>query len=88
MAENGITLTEGDGFILKGPEMISVYRLLVIRQGLKAESVGMRLTSKSKAPSCRSIVKKEFGIKDRDIKTVILKYDAILRQMGILTDNK
>ena len=83
---NSISVTETGAVIFQGPEAVNVFRLLTIRQGLKAESFGMRLTSK--APSCRSIVKKEFGIKDRDIKTVILKYDAILRQMGVLNDNK
>lgn len=84
--KSSISVTETGAVIFQGPEAVNVFRLLTIRQGLKAESFGMRLTSK--APSCRSIVKKEFGIKDRDIKTVMQKYDAILRQMGVLNDNK
>jgi len=83
---NSISVTETGAVIFEGPEAVNVFRLLTIRQGLKAESFGMRLTSK--APSCKSIVKNEFGIKDRDIKTVIRKYDELLRQMGVLKDNK
>lgn len=50
--------------ILDTPEQISEFRLQTIRRGLELELVGMRLTRK--APSCFSIIKKEFGIKGRD----------------------
>ena len=40
--------------VLDTPTQIDAFRLLTIRQGLKAEMVGMRLTRK--APSCLSIV--------------------------------
>lgn len=73
--------TETGAVIFTGAD-IDVYRLLTIRMGLKAERMGMRLTSK--APSCRSIVKREFGIKDRDINTVITKFDAILLGLGVI----
>ena len=67
---------------LTTPDQINAYRLLTIRQGLKAEMVGMRLTAK--APSCLSIVKKEFGIKARTAKDALPLFEAHLRELGIL----
>lgn len=67
-------LLTGDGIV--------AFRLLTIRQGLKIESMGMRLTSK--APSCRSIVKREFGITGKNIQDVIVKYDDFLRSNGLI----
>ena len=67
---------------LTTPDQINAYRLLTIRQGLKAEMVGMRLTAK--APSCLSIVKKEFGIKARTAADALPLFEARLREMGIL----
>lgn len=76
-----IEKTETGAIIFTGNDT-EIYRLLTIRMGLKAERMGMRLTAK--APTCRSIVKKEFGIKDRDINTVIAKFDAILLEAGLI----
>ena len=42
----------------------------------------MRLTRK--APSCLSIVKKEFGIKARTAADALPIFEARLREMGIL----
>ncbi len=42
----------------------------------------MRLTRK--APSCLSIVKKEFGIKARNAVEALPIFEAQLREMGIL----
>ena len=67
---------------LTTPEQINGFRLLTIRQGLKAESRGFRLTSR--APSCLSIVKKEFGIKARTAKDALPLFEAHLREIGIL----
>jgi hypothetical protein len=68
--------------ILDTPDQISAFRLLTIRQGLKAEMVGMRLTLK--APSCLSIVKREFGIKARTAADALPLFEARLREMGVL----
>ena len=62
-------------------EQINVYRLLTIRQGLRLEAKGMRLTNK--APSCLSIVKREFGFKGSREK-VTAQYEAMLRERGII----
>ena len=67
---------------LDTPEQINAFRLLTIRQGLKAEMVGMRLTSR--APSCLSIVKREFGIKARTAADALPLFEARLREMGVL----
>lgn len=67
---------------LDTPDQINAFRLLTIRQGLKAEMVGMRLTSR--APSCLSIVKREFGIKARTAADALPLFEARLREMGVL----
>ena len=68
--------------VLDTPAQINAFRLLTIRQGLKAEMVGMRLTSR--APSCLSIVKREFGIKARTAADALPLFEARLREMGVL----
>lgn len=62
-------------------EHINVYRLMVIRQGLKAEALGMRLSRR--APSCLSIVKREFGMKG-NLASVTVQFEALLRSNGII----
>jgi hypothetical protein len=68
--------------VLDTPAQIDAYRMLTIRMGLKAESRGFRLTRK--APSCLSIVKKEFGIKARTAADALPLFEAHLRELGIL----
>jgi hypothetical protein len=68
--------------VLDTPSQIQAFRLLTIRQGLKAEMVGMRLTRR--APSCLSIVKKEFGIKAKTAKDALPLFEAYLQTLGIL----
>ena len=68
---------------LTTPAQINAFRLITIRQGLKAESRGFRLTAK--APSCLSIVKKEFGIKARTAADALPLFEAHLRGLGILS---
>jgi len=75
-----IEINEGGSITITG-EHIDVYRLLTIRAGLKAEAVGMRLTSK--APSCLSIVKREFGFKG-NLQKVTAQYEAMLRAANII----
>jgi len=71
-----------DTIALTTPAQIDAYRMLTIRMGLKAESRGFRLTRK--APSCLSIVKKEFGIKARTAADALPLFEAHLRELGIL----
>jgi hypothetical protein len=61
---------------------VAAIRLMTIRQGLKAEINGYRLTRK--APSCLSIVKREFGIKARTAADALPLFEAHLRELGIL----
>lgn len=68
--------------VLDTPTQIDAFRLLTIRQGLKAEMVGMRLTRK--APSCLSIVKREFGIKARSAAVALPLFEAYLKECGVL----
>jgi hypothetical protein len=68
--------------VLDTPSQIQAFRLLTIRQGLKAEMVGMRLTSR--APSCLSIVKKEFGIKAKTAAQALPLFEAYLQTLGLL----
>ena len=75
-----IEINEGGSITITG-DSINVYRLLTIRQGLKAEAMGMRLTSR--APSCLSIVKKEFGFKG-NLQKVTAQYEAMLRAANII----
>lgn len=68
--------------ILDTPNQVTAFRLLTIRQGLKAEIAGFRLTRK--APSCLSIVKREFGIKARTAADALPIFEAHLREIGVL----
>jgi len=75
-----IEKTETGAVIFTGND-INTYRLLTIRMGLKAEAMGMRLTSR--APSCLSIVKREFGFKG-NLQKVTAQYEAMLRDNNII----
>lgn len=66
--------------ILDKPEEIAVARLLTLRQGLKMEMIGLRLTSK--APTCYSIIKKEFGFKGNKAK-VLQQLENFLEEIGL-----
>lgn len=69
----------------EGASAVDRMRMIMILQGLKMESRGMRMTRK--APTCLSIVKKEFGIKARTAKDAMPKFKALLVEFGvILTD--
>ena len=74
-----IEMIKGGSIMLTG-EHIDMYRLLTIRAGLKVEAMGMRLTSK--APSCLSIVKKEFGFKGNREK-VTAQFEAYMASIGL-----
>jgi hypothetical protein len=68
--------------VLDTPAQINGYRLLTIRQGLRSECRGFRLTAKG--PSCLSIVRKEFGIKARNAEAALPLFEAHLRERGLL----
>ena len=51
---------DGKTMLIKGRENINNYRLIVLKQGLKLEMLGM---SRSKGKSCYSIIKEEFNLK-------------------------
>jgi hypothetical protein len=75
-----IEKTETGAVIFTGKD-VDTYRLLTIRMGLKAEAMGMRLTAK--APSCLSIVKREFGFKGNREK-VTAQFETMLKANGIV----
>jgi hypothetical protein len=78
--EMAVINTGGGGMVITG-EHVDIYRLITIRHGLKIEAMGMRLTGK--APSCLSIVKREFGFKGNREK-VTAQFDTMLRERGII----
>lgn len=75
-----------DGSIsVTGAPAVDRMRMIMILGGLKLETKGIRLTRK--APTCLSIVKKEFGIKAKTAKEAMPKFKALLVEYGvILTD--
>jgi hypothetical protein len=65
--------------MLDKPEQIAMARLLTLHKGLKMEMIGLRLTGK--APTCYSIVKKEFGFKGNKAK-VLQQLEDYLEEIG------
>jgi hypothetical protein len=61
------------------PEKIEAFRLLALKGALSLESKGL----KRRGRSALSIVKAEFGLKGTAA-TVLPKFEAILRERGIL----
>lgn len=66
--------------ILSNPDQIEAYRLLVIRSGLKLESLGMKHSS---GRSMLSIVK-AMGIKARTAKAALPLFEQYLKDQGVL----
>ena len=69
------------------PEKIQNYRILTMRKGLVLETRyngGFRLTAK--APTCYSMVKREFGFKGNRNK-VLYQFEKLLRESGFPPDN-
>ena len=63
---------------LTGEREIALYRLLTLKQGIKLEAKGLKL---SRGASCLSIVKKEFGWKgNRD--NILALLDNEIEQGG------
>jgi uncharacterized protein (DUF2141 family) len=60
--------------MLTEPNQIAIYRLMVLRSGLKLEIKGMKAKG---GKSCYSIVRQEFGLKG-DRASVLEQLDAII----------
>jgi hypothetical protein len=54
--------------IAQGTDQTGLYRMNALRIGLQAEMNGMRLTSK--APTCYSMIKAEYGLKGNKAKVL------------------
>ena len=78
-----IKVTETGATMITGND-IQVYRLLALRQALKAETIGLRLV---RGRSALAIVKAETGLKARTAKDMLPKYEALLREIGVLVDS-
>lgn len=65
------------GFLLTG-EAVDFYRMATLLNGLKLEMKGLRLTAK--APTCYSIIKKEYGFKGNRQK-VLEQFEAYFNVM-------
>ena len=65
---------EDGGYVITG-DSIPAYRLLMLRQALRMETKGLRVSSHS--PTAYSIIKKEFGLKGSKAK-VLTAFKTIL----------
>ena len=65
---------DNDGYVITG-DSIPKYRLLMLRQVLKMEMKGLRISSRG--PTAYSIIKKEFGLKGSREK-VLVAFESIL----------
>lgn len=79
-----IEVTETGATVVTGSD-IQVYRMLTLRQALKAETIGLRLI---RGRSALAIVKAETGLKARTAKDMLPKYEALLREIGVLQDKE
>jgi hypothetical protein len=61
-----------------GKEAIDLYRMATLLHGLNLEMVGLRLTNK--APTCYSIIKREYGFKGNRAK-VLAQFEAYFSVM-------
>ena len=65
---------DNNGYVVTG-DSIPKYRLLMLRQGLKMEMKGLRISSRG--PTAYSIIKKEFGLKGSR-EGVLTAFESIL----------
>ena len=65
---------ENGGYVITG-DSVPRYRLLMLRQGLKMETKGLRISSHR--PSAYSIIKKEFNLKGSKVK-VLEQFETLL----------
>jgi hypothetical protein len=74
------TTTQNNGIMLDKPEQIDAYRLLTIRSGLRAETLGMKLT---RGVSCLKLAKAETGLKAKTAKEMLPLFENWLESKGI-----
>jgi hypothetical protein len=79
----GIEVTETGAIVATG-DGIKVFQLLALKGALKMEAIGMKRRGKS----ALSIVKSMTGLKARTAEDMIPKYEAWLREMGVLVDKE
>ena len=65
----GIETDGNSGYYITGKESIALWRLLTLRQGIKLEGKGLKM---SRGRSCLAIVKSEFGWKGNRAKILAL----------------
>ena len=70
---------ENGGYIITG-DSVPRYRLLMLRQGLKMETKGLRMSSHR--PTAYSIVKKEFNLKCSKVKVLQQFEELLCEQFG------
>jgi len=64
--EDWVEITHTDGTTTGMALHVWRMRSFMIKQGLESELRGMRMTRRSVAPSCYTIIREEFGIRGRD----------------------
>ncbi len=57
------TATGKDAVVLDRPDQIQMYRLAVVKQGIKALQRGMKLNSAYTSTACRNFVTEHTGVK-------------------------
>jgi len=67
--------------IADSPERMAAYQLLTLKAMLKLESLGMKHSRGSIAPT----VRQGFGSKTRDKKALLAEYVSFLKDIGVLT---
>lgn len=72
------------GITLDKPEQIEAYRLLVLKNALKLEIKGMRMT---RGRTAYAVIKSEFGLKGNKVK-VLAQFEQLLREKGVLVDKE
>lgn len=71
----------GRTIVIDTPEGIAAFRCLALLGRLRLEAKGLKFRIPT-APR----VRKEFGIKKRRIKDIVVEFEKILREKGILID--
>ena len=70
---------ENGGYVITG-DSVPRYRLLMLRQGLKMETKGLRISSH--CPTAYSIIKKEFNLKGSKVKVLQQFEELLCEQFG------
>jgi hypothetical protein len=72
-----IETNEGGGFCITGQDDIALYRLMVMRGGLRLECKGLKL---SRGTTCYTLAKREFGFKGNKAK-VLAQLEAQIEEI-------